>query len=155
MPDRDTTKPGQDKKPLPQSDVGKFNPPEFVKSPGAATSGGVRFREFRQDQFPQLTLEVVDSLSRLYPEIKEYLQQQAIIQSALRQEVIDAKLRKQLAFALGDIQLPGELEAKLRRNQALYGTTDNPMKPPPPPYQVNIFDAITAITNLLHYLGIK
>ena len=153
--DQDTTKRAQEKKPPPRSDVDQFNPRAFAKSPGRATSGGVHFREFRQDQFPELTLDVVDSLSRLYPELKGFILQQAIIQSALRQELADAAIRKQLAFALGDIQLPGELEAKLRRNQALYGTTENPMKPPPPPYQVNIFDAITAFTNLLHYLGIK
>lgn len=99
--------------------------------------------------------ELIDSLAILYPELKDYMLKQAIIQSALKQELVDAALRKHLAWAMGDLNLPGELEAKLRRNQALYGTTENPMKPPPPPYQVNIFDAITAFTNLLRYLGIK
>lgn len=152
---QDTTKRVQEKKPLPQTDIDQFNPRAFAKSPGTATPGGVHFRDFRQDQLLLLTPEVVDSLSRLYPQLKDYILQQAIIQSALRQELADAAIRKQLAFALGDLNLPGELEAKLRRNQALYGTSENPMKPPPSPYQVNIFDAIIAITNLLHYLGVK
>jgi hypothetical protein len=102
-----------------------------------------------------LTLAVVDSLSRLYPELKEYILQQAIIQSALKQDLADAETRKLLERAVSDLHLPSELESKLRRNQALYGTTENPMKPPPPPNQVNLFDAIAAILNLLHYLGVK
>ncbi len=100
-------------------------------------------------------MEAVDSLTRLFPELKEYILRQAITQSVLMQDLAESKIREQLRRALGDIVLPGELEAKLRRNQSLYGTIENPMKPPPPPYQVNLLDALTAFTNLLKYLGIK
>jgi hypothetical protein len=155
LPDQDTSKRGQEKKPAPPSDLDQVISRSFTKSPGSTTPEGAHLRDFRLDQFPQLTLDVVDSLSRLYPELREFLQQQAIIQSALRQDLAETALRKHLAWVLADLHLPGELEGKLRRNHALYGTIDNPMKPPPPPNQVNLFDAITAITNLLRYLGVK
>jgi hypothetical protein len=98
---------------------------------------------------------MLDSLGRVHPELKDYLLQQGILQGALRYDSAQMATRKLLDRALADITLPGELEAKLRRNQALYGTTENPMKPPPPPYQVDLFAVMTALSNLLHYLGMK
>jgi hypothetical protein len=111
--------------------------------------------DFREHQLPELTMDVIDSLGKLYPELKDYLLQQATIQGVLQIDLVERDRKKLLDRAFADLGLPSELEAKLRRNQAVYGTTENPMKPPPSPYQVNLFDVITAVSNLLRYLGVK
>jgi len=108
----------------------------------------------RDHQISDLTLEMIDSLAAIHPELKEFLLKQGVILGGLRIDSAQAELRKHLDRALGNITLPGELESKLRRNQALYGTTENPMKPPPPPYQVDILALVMAISNLLRSMGI-
>jgi hypothetical protein len=111
--------------------------------------------DFRERQFLELTLDVVDSLGRLYPELKEYMLQQAIFQGVLQIDLVETQRKKLLDRAFADLRIPGEMESKMRRNQALYGRMGNPMRPPPPPNQVNLFDLIVAISNLLRYLGVK
>ncbi len=153
--EQDTTKRAPEKKPPPHSDIHQVIPRTFPGSPKSGSPGVLKLRSFKEKQLPELTLDVVDSLSRLYPELRNYLLQEAIIQSALTQDLADTETRKLLERAVSDLHLPNELEAKLLRNQALFRTIENPMKPPPPPYQVNLFDAMTAIGNLFHYLGLR
>jgi hypothetical protein len=152
---QDTTKRPQDRKqPAPGSELQRF-PPHISSTPGrAASAGALALFDFRDHQLPELTIDVIDSLGKLYPELKDYILQQAAIRGVLQIDLADRDRKKLLDRAFADLRIPNELESRLRRNQALYGTTENPMKPPPPPYQVNIFDVITAVSNLLHYLGV-
>jgi hypothetical protein len=153
---QDTTKPPQAKKPvLPRSEIERIIPRIPPKSFRTAPPGMLNLVDSRDHHFSELTLDVIDSLSNLHPELRDYLLQQAIILGGLRMDSAQAETRQLLQRALADITVYGELEAKLRRNQALYGTTENPMKPPPPPYQIDLFALIIAISNLLHYLGIR
>jgi hypothetical protein len=152
---QDTTKRPQDKKQsAPGLEIQRFSPRISSKSKGTTTPGALGLFDFRDHQLPELTIDVVDSLGRLYPELKDYFLQQATIQGVLQIDLAERDRTKLLDRAFADLRIPNELESKLRRNQALYGTTEDPMKPPPPPYQVNILDVITAVTNLLHYLGV-
>lgn len=156
VPSQDTTKRAQDKQqPGPRSEIERILSRVTSKLTRTASSGTLNLLDFRDRQFPELTLDVVDSLGRLYPELKEYVLQQAIFQGVLQIDLAETQRKKLLDRAFADLRIPGELESKLRRNQALYGRTDNPMRPPPPPNQVNLFDLITAISNLLRYLGVK
>jgi hypothetical protein len=61
--------------------------------------------------------------------------------------------KKLLDRAFADMGLYGEMEATLRHNQAVYGTAQNPMRPPQ--NQINLFDVMTAISNFLHTIGAK
>jgi hypothetical protein len=156
VPSQDTTKRAQDKtQPGPRSEIERILSRVTSKSIRTASSGTLNLLDFRERQFPELTLDVADSLGRLYPELKEYLLQQAICQGVLQIDLAETQRKKLLDRAFADLRIPGELESKLRRNQALYGRTDNPMRPPPPPNRVNLFDLITAVSNLLRYLGVK
>jgi hypothetical protein len=119
------------------------------------TPGAFRLFDFRDHKLPELTIDVIDSLGKLYPELKDYLLQLAAIQGILQMDIAERARKKLLDRAFADLRLPSELESKLRRNQAIYGTTENPMRPPPPPNQVNLFDVMTALSNLLHYLGVR
>ncbi|MGA3246521.1 MAG: hypothetical protein ABSE41_18015 [Bacteroidota bacterium] len=153
---QDTTKHPQDKKqPAPGSEIQRLPPRISSKSGRTAGSGALSLFDFRDHQFPELTIDVIDSLGKLYPELKDYMLQQAAIQGVLQIDLAERERKKLLDRAFADLRIPNELESKLRRNQALYGTTENPMRPPPPPNQVNLFDVITAVSNLLHYLGVK
>jgi hypothetical protein len=109
----------------------------------------------RERRFSELTLNIIDSLTKLHPELKDFLLREGILQGGLRLDSDETEIRNLLQQALADIHVPGELEGKLRRNQALYGTTENPMKPPPPPYQIDLFALVIAISNLLRYLGLR
>ncbi|TSA24525.1 hypothetical protein D4R75_01265 [bacterium] len=153
---QDTTKRAQDKtQPGIRSEIERILPHVTSKWTRTASSGTLNLLDFRDRQFPELTLDVVDSLGRLYPELKEYILQQAIFQGVLQIDLAETQRKKLLDRAFADLRIPGELESKLRRNQALYGRTDNPMRPPPPSNLVNLFDLITAVSNLLRYLGVK
>jgi hypothetical protein len=152
---QDTTKLPQDKKkPVPSSEILRLPPRISSKSKGTTTPGALGLFDFRDHQLPELTIDVIDSLGKLYPELKDYILQQAVIQGVLQIDLAERERKKLLDRAFADLRIPNELESRLRRNQALYGTTENPMKPPPPPYQVNLFDVIIAVSNLLHYLGV-
>ncbi|MDP2885863.1 MAG: hypothetical protein Q8P51_12675 [Ignavibacteria bacterium] len=156
VPSQDTTKRAQDKtQPSPRSEIERILSRVTSKSTRTASSGKLNLLDIRDRQFPELTLDVADSLGRLHPELKEYILQQAIFQGVLQIDLAETKRKKLLDRAFADLRIPGEMESKLRRNQALYGRTDNPMRPPPPPNQVNLFDLIIAISNLLRYLGVK
>ena len=156
VPSQDTTKRSQDKtQPGSRSEMERILPRVTSKSTRTASSGTLNLLDIRDRQFPELTLDVADSLGRLYPELKEYILQQAIFQGVLQIDLAETQRKKLLDRAFADLRIPGELESKLRRNQALYGRTDNPMRPPPPPNQVNLIDLMTAVSNLLRYLGVK
>jgi hypothetical protein len=156
VPSQDTTKRTQDKTELsPRSEIQRLLSRLASKSTQTTISGTLKLLDFRDRQFPELTLDVVDSLGRLYPELKDYILQQAIIQGVLQIDLAETQGKKLLDRALADLRIPGEMESKLSRNQALYGRTDNPMRPPPPPNQVNLFDLMIAVSNLLRYLGVK
>ncbi len=153
---QDTTKQAQDKKtPAPVSEIQHLPPRISSKAQRSTTPGVMRLFDFRDRQLPELTIDVIDSLGKLYPELKDYLLQLAAIQGVLQMDIAERARKKLLDRAFADLRLPSEHESKLRRNQAIYGTTDNPMKPPPPPNQVNLFDVMTAVSNLLHYLGVR
>lgn len=153
---QDTTKRPQDKKqPVPASETQRRSPRVSSKLGRTATPGSLGLFDFRDRQLPELTIDVIDSLGKLYPELKDYILQQAAIRGVLQIDLAERDRKRLLDRAFADLRIPNELESKLRRNQAMYGTTENPMKPPPPPYQVNIFDVITAVSNLLRYLGVK
>jgi hypothetical protein len=153
---QDTTKRVQDRKqPPPTPETRRLLPRNRTTQGRATTPGALGLFDFRDHQLPELTIDVVDSLGKLYPELKNYILQQAAVQGVLQIDLAERDRKKLLDRAFAELRIPNELESKLRRNQALYGTTENPMKPPPPPYQVNLFDVITAISNLLRYLGVK
>jgi hypothetical protein len=153
---QDTTKRPQDKKnPAPGSEVPRFPSNAAAKPRNSATPGALGLFDFRDRQFPELTIDVIDSLGKLYPQLKDYLLEQAAILGVLQIDLVERDRKKLLDRAFADLRIPNELESRLRRNQALYGTTENPMKPPPPPYQVNLFDVIIAVSNLLRYIGGK
>lgn len=153
---QDTTRRPQDKKQsVPGSEILRLPPRVSSKLGRTVSPGALGLYDFRDHQLPELTIDGIDSLGKLYPELKDYILQQAAIQGVLQIDLAERDRKKLLDRAFADLRIPNELESKLRRNQALYGTTENPMKPPPPPYQVNLFDVITAVSNLLHYLGVK
>jgi len=102
-----------------------------------------------------LSIQELDSLGNLYPEEKGFLLEQAVIQGVLRIDSVDRERKKILSRAFADLRLPNELESLLRRNQAVYGTLENPMKPPPAPNQVNLFDLMKAISSFLRYIGVR
>ena len=156
VPSQDTTKRAQDKaQPGSRSEIERILPHVTSKSTRTTSSGTLHLLDFRDRQFPELTLDIADSLGRLYPELKEYILQQAIFQGVLQIDLAETRRKKLLDRAFADLRIPGEMESKMRRNQALYGRTDNPMRPPPTPNQVNLFDLIVAISNFLRYLGVK
>ena len=153
---QDTTKRPQDKKqPAPGSEIQHLPTRINSRSGRTASSGAMGLFDFRDHQFPELTIDVIDSLGKLHPELKDYMLQLATIQGVLQIDLAERERKKFLDRAFADLRIPNELESRLRRNQALYGATENPMRPPPPPNQVNLFDVITAVSNLLHYLGVK
>jgi hypothetical protein len=153
---QDTTKRLQDqRKPPPGTEIQRLLPRISSKSHRTASFGTTGLFDFRDHQLPELTLDVIDSLGKLYPELKDYMLQLAAIQGVLQIDLAERDRKKLLDRAFADLRIPGELESKLRRNQAVYGTMENPMKPPPPPNQVNLFDVIVAVSNLLRYLGIR
>ena len=131
---QDTTKHPQDKKqPVPGSEIQRLPPRISSKSGRTSTSGALGLFDFRDRQFPELTIDIIDSLGKLYPELKDYMLQLAAIQGVLQIDLAERERKKILDRAFADLRIPNELESKLRRNQALYGTTENPMRPPPPP----------------------
>jgi hypothetical protein len=102
-----------------------------------------------------MTLDDADSLGKLYPELKDFLLKQLIIQGALALDQVEFEKRKTLGRMFADLKLYGEMEAAMRHNQAVYGTPNNPLRPPPMPNQVNLLDLLPAISNLLRALGLK
>ena len=107
----------------------------------------------RDRRLPELTIDVIDSLGKLYPELKGYLLQQATILGVLAIDKSERERKKLLDRAFADMGLYGEMEATLRHNQAVYGTAQNPMRPPQ--NQINLLDVITALSNFLRYIGAK
>jgi hypothetical protein len=101
------------------------------------------------------TLEQADSLARLHPEIRDFLLKQVVIQGGLAIDKAEFEKRKMLRGLFKDLKLYGEMEAEMRRNQARYGTINNPLRPPPMPNQINLLDVIPAVSNILHALGLK
>ncbi|MCX6135509.1 MAG: hypothetical protein NTU47_17015 [Ignavibacteriales bacterium] len=153
---QDSTKLPQDKKTnAPETEIQTQPPRVTSRSRQSSAPGALSRLDFRDVRFPELTIHVIDSLGILYPELKDYLLEQAFILGVLQIDLAERDRKKLLDRAFADLRIPSELESKLRRNLAVYGTTENPMKPPPSPYQVNLFDAITALSNLLRYLGVK
>ncbi len=104
--------------------------------------------------FKQLDFESVDSLSRLHPELKTYLFRELVIQAALRDERLEFSLGNNVWGGPSDFELSSELEGTLRRNQQMFGTTHNPLRPPPAPNQVNLKELRRAVENLIRALGV-
>lgn len=153
---QDTTKRAQDKKvSAPGTEVQRLPPQIMSESEKATPPGVLNLYGLREHQLPELTIDALDSLGKLHPELKDYFLQQALIRGVLQIDLAERDRKKLLDRAFADLRIPNELESRLRRNQALYGTTENPMKPPPPPYQVNIFDLIIALSSFLRYIGVK
>lgn len=153
---QDTTKyPQEKKKSAPATEIQRLPPRISSKSKGSITPGAPGLVDFRDHQLPALTIDVIDSLGKLYPELKDYLLLQAAIQGVLEIALAERDRKKILDRAFANLGIPNELESRMRRNLAVYGTIENPMKPPPPPNQVNLFDAIIVISNLLRYLGVR
>jgi hypothetical protein len=101
------------------------------------------------------TLEDADSLGRLHPEVRDFLLKQALIQGGLAFDSAEFERKKMVQRLFGDLKLYGETEAAMRHNLAMYGTINNPLRPPPMPNQINLLDLLPAISNLLHALGLK
>jgi hypothetical protein len=153
---QDTTK-GYQIRPVasPDSEVRRLSPRINPKSDPTSPPGSMSLFDFRGYVFPILTIDVIDSLGKLYPELKDYMLELATTRGVLQIDSLERARKKLLDRAFADLRLPGELESKMRRNLAVYGTVENPMKPPSAPNQVNIFDVITAVSSLLRYLGLK
>lgn len=150
-----TTRPQEKKSPPPKSEVDRTQS-GFIKKPSIRTSSGViGLLDFREGHLPELTFESADSLARQYPELKDYLLKESIIQGALREDARYTEMTKSLRRAFSDFGPYSELEAQVRRNQQVYGVPNNPMRPPPMPNQINLFDLVAAISNLLRLLGVK
>jgi hypothetical protein len=96
----------------------------------------------------QPTFEVLDSLSRLHPELKEALLRAAIVAGALRDDSIYCAWHNNYLRALSGLQLPGELEAEMRLNQQRFGKTYNPMRGPMDPYQIDLIKLMRSLANL-------
>ena len=153
---QDTTKSAQEKKrAVAPSEIQQFSPHVSSMTDKTSTPGSLGLIDFRDRLTTEFTIEVIDSLGRLYPELKDYMLKLAAIKGVLKIDSLERDRRKLLDRAFADLRLPSELESKLRRNQAWFGTRENPMKPPPPPNQINLFDVIKAVSNLLQYLGVR
>lgn len=152
---QDTTRRPPKQQPTSRPEIDRALPRRITKPWYRSSPGSFNLLDFREHQFPGITFEVVDSLARLHPELKNYLLQQGIIQGALQEDLVQAERSKLLQRAFADLGLPTELEAQLRRNQALFGVTHNPMRPPPMPNQVDLLSLASAIANLLRLLGVK
>ena len=151
--EQDTTKLPPSKKAPADSETDRVRPHANAR-PGSTTTPGVPgLVDSRDHRFPELTIDVIDSLGKLYPELKDYFLQQAAILGVLKIDVAERERKRLLDRAFADMHLYGEMEATLRHNQAVYGTAQNPMRPPQ--NQVNLFDLMTAISNFLHYIGAK
>jgi hypothetical protein len=96
----------------------------------------------------ELTFDILDSLSRLHPELKEGLLREAIIAGALRDDSIYCAWHDNYLKAISGLRLPGELEAEMRQNQQRFGTTYNPMRGPMNPYQVDVIKLLRSLANL-------
>jgi hypothetical protein len=103
----------------------------------------------------QLDYEAVDSLGKLHPELKTYLLRELAIQEFLSYERLRYSVMNNRRGGIFEFEPPSELEGKLRRNQQMFGTTNNPMRPPPPPNQVDLMELVSAVRNLLRALGVK
>jgi hypothetical protein len=91
---------------------------------------------------------VIDSLSRLHPELKQPLLRQAIIVGALRDDSIYCAWHNNYLRALSGLRLPGKLEAEMRLNQQRFGTTYDPMRGPMAPYQIDAIKLLVTLVNL-------
>lgn len=105
--------------------------------------------------FEQLDLESRDSLSRLHPELRACFLRELVIQGALRDELLRFSLDKNIWGDRFDYEQPSELEGTLRCNQQLFGTTNNPLRPPPPPNQVDLKELGRAFSNIMRAFGVK
>jgi hypothetical protein len=153
---QDSTKSSPENKPaLDDSEIHRFSPRIESRTEPSATLGGMKLFDFRDRVFPELTIDIIDSLGKLYPVLKDYMLEVATTRGVLQIDSVERARKKLLDRAFSDLRLPGEMESRLRRNLAVYGTVENPMKPPPAPNQLNLFDVITAVSNLLRYLGVK
>ena len=86
----------------------------------------------------ELTYDVLDSLSRLHPELKKALLGQAIVAGALRDDSVYRAWHDNYLKAISGLGLPGELESEMRQNQRKFGTTYDPMRGPLAPHQVDV-----------------
>jgi hypothetical protein len=96
----------------------------------------------------ELTFDVLDSLSRLHPELGEALLRQAIIVGALRDDSIYCAWHNNYLRAMSGLRLPGELEGEMRLNQQRFGVTYDPMRGPMAPHQINAIKLIMSLVNL-------
>ncbi|HAL55265.1 MAG TPA: hypothetical protein DCP63_02005 [Bacteroidetes bacterium] len=105
--------------------------------------------------FSDFTFELLDSLTREYPALREALLKEVVFQSALRDDSVRTVNKRWLTLALARLEHPGSLEAGMLRNRQLFGTSYNPMRPPPFPNQVDLMALVSGILNLLRLAGGK
>lgn len=106
--------------------------------------------------FPtQITFAALDSLARIYPELKHALLKEAVIRSGLKDDSVHLSINRPLLELMERIKFPSEMEGMMLQNRRMFGTTYNPMRAAPAPNQVDIVQLVAAIANLYHAFGGK
>ncbi|MEK6756016.1 MAG: hypothetical protein AABZ02_07680 [Bacteroidota bacterium] len=94
---------------------------------------------------PNLTYSMAESLSQLYPELKQFLLKEALALAVLRDDAAYCAWHDSYVAAISSLNLPGELEGAARLNQQRFGTPYNPLRGPQLPNQVDILAILKAL----------
>ncbi len=101
---------------------------------------------------PRLTFAQAESLAVLSPHLKQFLFREALVQAVVRDDSVYRAWHDPLLAALSLHNTPDELTSELGLYQQRFGTPYNPLRPPPAPNQIDIFQLVRGLSNLLRAL---